>query len=93
MNKGSVNNSNKKTVHQKIQPVVVKHVIKTDRQQQQAVPTLHDLKMTHQQSFTQMGKESVRFSETSMSPRFYGQGQPPYYGRPEEVSRDLLSNL
>jgi hypothetical protein len=28
-----------------------------------------------------------------MSPRFYGQGSPPYYGRPEEVSRDLLQNL
>ena len=47
-----------------------------------------------QQSFNNhVGKESVRFSETSMSPRFYGQGAPPYYGRPEEVSRDLLTNL
>ena len=41
-----------------------------------------------------MGKESVRFSETSMSPRFHGpSSQHPYYGRPEEVSRDLLQSL
>lgn len=28
-----------------------------------------------------------------MSPRFYGQGQPPYFGKPEDVSRDLLHSL
>ncbi len=28
-----------------------------------------------------------------MSPRFYGQGQPPYFGKPEDVSRDLIHNL
>ena len=38
-------------------------------------------------------KESVRFSEASMSPRFYGQGQPPYFGKPEEISKELINNL
>lgn len=28
-----------------------------------------------------------------MSPRFYGQGQPPYFGKPDDVSRDLLTSL
>jgi len=28
-----------------------------------------------------------------MSPRFYGQGLPPYFGKPEDVSRDLIQNL
>jgi hypothetical protein len=39
------------------------------------------------------GKDSVRFSDTSASPRFYGNEIPPYYGRPEEVSKDLLNSL
>lgn len=28
-----------------------------------------------------------------MSPRFYGQGLPPYYGKPDDVSKDLIYNL
>ena len=35
----------------------------------------------------------MRFSECSLSPRFYGPGQPPYFGKPEEIARDLISNL
>lgn len=82
--------ASKTTVHSKIQPVVVKHVIKENPA---AIPNLQE-SLKHGQSGHFPGKESVRFSEGSLSsPRFYGQGQPPYYGRPEEVSRDLLSNL
>jgi hypothetical protein len=28
-----------------------------------------------------------------MSPRFYGAGQPPYYGKVEDANRDLLQSL
>lgn len=39
------------------------------------------------------GKETIRFSETSFSPRFYGSGQPPYYGKPEVISKELINTL
>jgi hypothetical protein len=39
------------------------------------------------------GKESIRFSETSFSPRFNPYTQPNWQEKPEEQSRDLIKKL
>lgn len=63
--------------------MVVKHVIRAE-----PVPNLNVATLTQT-----AGKDSVRFSETSMSPRFHGSGVPPYYEQPEKLTREILDTL
>ncbi len=54
-------------VHSKVKPVVVRHLLKDQ------IAAIAD---------PSMKGDTVRLSDTSLSPRFYGNQPPPYYGRP-----------
>ncbi len=69
------------STYSKVKPVVVKHMLKDN------------IAPIAEHKAPSVMAQTAPFSDTSFSPRFYGAGVPPYYGKPNEVSRDLIQSL